>query len=45
MTDESVVYLILLFIINKDLANTDNPTKYKENTDWFYEDYDENKEK
>ncbi len=41
----SVVYLILLFIINKDLANADNPTKYKENTDWFYEDYDENKEK
>lgn len=33
----SVVYLIILFIINKDLSKADNPMKYKESTDWFYE--------
>ena len=41
----TIIYLILLFIINKDLANADNPTKYKEKMDCFYEGYDENKEK
>ena len=32
-------YLFLLFAINKDLAKADNPIKYKESTDWFYETY------
>ena len=41
----TIIYLILLFIINKDLANADNQTKYKEKMDCFYEGYDENKEK
>ena len=40
----TIAYLILLFKINNDLANADNPTKYKEKMDWFYEGYDENKE-
>lgn len=33
----SIFYLIMLFAINKDLSKADNPTKYKESTDWFYE--------
>lgn len=37
----SILYLILLFAINRDLAKADNPVKYKENTDWFYERYEE----
>ena len=37
----SILYLILLFAINKDLSKADNPTKYKESTDWFYEKYEE----
>lgn len=32
--------MIILFAINRDLANADNPAKYKESTDWFYEKYD-----
>lgn len=36
------IYLICLFAINRDLAKADNPIKYKESTDWFYEKYDEN---
>ena len=39
-----ILYLIILFAINKDLSKADNPEKYKESTDWFYEKYeDENK--
>ncbi len=37
----SVIYMIILFAINKDLAKADNPVKYKESTDWFYEKYEE----
>ena len=36
--------MIILFAINIDLAKADNPVKYKESTDWFYEKY-EGKEK
>ena len=39
-----ILYLIILFAINKDLSKADNPKKYKESTDWFYEKY-ENDEK
>lgn len=39
----SLAYLILLFAINKDLSKADNPVKYKESTDWFYEQYEEDK--
>ena len=31
----------MLFVINKDLRKADNPEKYKESTDWFYERLDE----
>lgn len=40
----SIMYLMILFAINRDLSKADNPEKYKENTDWFYEKY-EGKEK
>lgn len=36
----SIVYMIILFAINRDLAKADNPVKYKESTDWFYEKYE-----
>ena len=36
----SIFYLLLLFSINKDLSKADNPTKYKESIDWFYEKYE-----
>lgn len=39
----SLLYLSILFAINRDLSKADNPIKYKESTDWFYEKY-ENKE-
>ena len=32
-----ILYLIILFAINRDLSKADNPVKYKESTDWFYE--------
>ena len=35
-----ILYLIILFAINKDLSKADNPEKYKESTDWFYERYE-----
>ncbi|MCI8760603.1 MAG: hypothetical protein HFJ34_05765 [Clostridia bacterium] len=41
----SIVYVVLLFAINKDLLKADNPTKYKESTDWFYEKYEEKEKK
>ena len=37
----SILYMIILFAINRDLAKADNPVKYKESTDWFYEKYEE----
>lgn len=37
----SILYLMILFAINKDLSKADNPDKYKESTDWFYERLDE----
>lgn len=36
-----ILDLIILFAINKDLRKADNPEKYKESTDWFYERLDE----
>ena len=36
-----LLYMAMLFAINRDLAKADNPTKYKESTDWFYEKYEE----
>lgn len=41
----TIVYLIILFLINKDLSKADNPERYKESTDWFYEKYEENENK
>lgn len=41
----SIFYLITLFLINLDLSKADNPIKYKENTDWFYEKYEEKDKK
>jgi hypothetical protein len=37
----TIIDLIILFAINKDLKKADNPEKYKESTDWFYERLDE----
>lgn len=37
----TILYLIILFAINRDLSKADNPEKYKESTDWFYEKYEE----
>ncbi len=33
----TILDLLILFAINKDLRKADNPEKYKESTDWFYE--------
>lgn len=33
----TILYIMRLFQINKNLSKADNPIKYKENTDWFYE--------
>lgn len=33
--------LLILYAIYKDLRKADNPEKYKESTDWFYERLDE----
>ena len=38
----SILYLFFLFVIERDIAKADNPVKYKESTDWFYEKYEEN---
>lgn len=40
----TIVDLIILFAINMDLRKADNPEKYKESTDWFYERLDEKEE-
>lgn len=39
-----LLYLAMLFVINRNLAKADNPIKYKESTDWFYERYEGKKE-
>ena len=36
-----ILVLVILFEANKDLRKADNPEKYKESTDWFYERLDE----
>ncbi len=36
----SILYLLFLFVIDRDIAKADNPMKYKESTDWFYEKYE-----
>lgn len=41
----TILDLLILFAINKDLRKADNPEKYKESTDWFYERLDEKDEK
>lgn len=41
----SILYLMILFAINKDLSKADNPIKYKESTDWFYEQHEKKEEK
>ena len=37
----TIIDLLMLFAANKDLRKADNPEKYKESTDWFYERLDE----
>lgn len=41
----SIINIIALFDIYKNLAKVENPEKYKESTDWFYETYEEKEEK
>ena len=41
----TILNLLMLFAINKDLRKADNPEKYKESTDWFYERLDNEKDK
>ena len=41
----TILTLSILFAINKDLRKADNPEKYKESTDWFYERLDEKDKK
>lgn len=41
----SILYLSIMFAINNDLSKADNPIKYKESTDWFYETYEDDKNK
>ena len=36
----SITNMLILFKIYRDLAKADNPEKFKESTDWFYEKYD-----
>ena len=38
-----ILYLRILFMINKDLSKATGDKKYKENTDWFYEKYEKDK--
>lgn len=33
----SLIYIIILILAYKDLEKAENPTQYKESTDWFYE--------
>lgn len=36
----SILNIAMLLVIHKDLSKADNPEKYKESTDWFYEKLD-----
>lgn len=38
-----ILYVIMLFRVNRSLSKADNPAKYKESTDWFYEQYEKNR--
>ena len=40
-----ILDLVILYLITKDLDKADNPEKYKDSTDWFFERPDENDEK
>ena len=40
----TILDLLMLFAVNKDLRKADNPEKYEEKNDWFYERLDEDKE-
>lgn len=35
-----LLYMMMLLLINKNLSKANDPIKYKESTDWFYESYD-----
>ena len=35
-----LLYMMMLLLINKNLSKANDPIKYKESTDWFYERYD-----
>lgn len=38
-----ILYVIMLFRVNRSLSKADNPAEYKESTDWFYEQYEKNR--
>ena len=38
-----ILYVIMLFRVNRSLSKADNPAKYEESTDWFYEQYEKNR--
>ena len=40
-----ILYVMTLFVVNRKLAKADNPIKYKESTDWFYEQYEDKNNK
>ena len=40
----SILYLVILWAIFRDLAKASDPIKYKESTDWFYETYEKEEE-
>ena len=40
----TILDLLMLFAVNKDLRKADNPEKYEGKNDWFYERLDEDKE-
>ena len=40
-----ITYVMSLFVVNRKLAKADNPIKYKESTDWFYEQYEDENNK
>ena len=40
-----ITYLADLFAIKNDLLKADNPERYKESTDWFYEKYEDDENK
>ncbi len=40
----TIAYIVALFTIQKNLAKANNPIKYRESTDWFYETYEQKNE-